>query len=850
MRLQRRAAPGPGDRGVVPLERLSIARLIGLVYLDTESGPTLEDLRAAAAEADGLPGRFIEALAGLRKTRDALWVHETASEYLATARQTPVVAARRGERDAGVARLERVVSAARALAARGRHARAERLLRRAATSLAARGATETAAAAACDLAHLQLDRSRPLPALEWFARAREWSGEPAVTLRSLIGTGESLLDQGRLIEAEATLRTAITVLREPDTAPARRLLAETLAARGDLEAAKDALAAATGPETARSLALASEIERRLGRIAVAGRLAADALASAGADDPVSTCEAHLAAMQVQALLRNRCEVQRHSQQARMAARRARSPRLALRTAAESLRCLSLCGASMSSIRRARLMTAAARLPLLRQAQVRVAVAGIDTEVRRIASRIGALSLVDEGERPSATIDALERLLQIVHDAADEADALRALAEHLLQALNACSVTIRLAEPRRQVAAAGRAWPADTTVTECVLDGGAGRIQDGVVPEAAEPVRAGGQTIGCIAARWTSGAAPAAARIAESLRVAAAAIGPVLRAFSVSAPQPPGPHADDLLGPGPAAETIRDAIRRAALAPYPVLIEGESGSGKEIVARAIHSRSLRRARRFCAINCAAVADDLFEAELFGHARGAFTGAVVERPGLFEDADQGTLFLDEVGELSARAQAKLLRVLQEGEVRRVGENHARKVDVHIVAATNRSLQGEVVSGRFRADLRFRLDVIRIRIPPLRERPDEVPWLAGMFWADAARRVGTQASLSSDSVSALARYDWPGNVRELQNVIAALSVHAPRRGRVGASLLPAHVAGLAARATTTFDEARLEFERRFVRAALARTGGRKAAAAGQLGVSRQGLAKMMKRLGIADP
>ena len=176
--------------------------------------------------------------------------------------------------------------------------------------------------------------------------------------------------------------------------------------------------------------------------------------------------------------------------------------------------------------------------------------------------------------------------------------------------------------------------------------------------------------------------------------------------------------------------------------------------------------------------------------------------------------------------------------------------RKVDVRIVAATNRSLQGEVVSGRFRADLRFRLDVIRIRIPPLRERPDEVPWLAGMFWADAARRVGTQATLSSDLVSALARYDWPGNVRELQNVIAALSVHAPRRGRVGASLLPAHVAGLAARATTTFDEARMEFERRFVRAALARTGGRKAAAAGQLGVSRQGLAKMMKRLGIADP
>ena len=675
-------------------------------------------------------------------------------------------------------------------------------------------------------------------------------GNPAITLRSLAGTGESFLDEGRLTDAEAALRTAIATLREADTFPARRLLAETLAARGDLDAARDALGAAKGPTTGRALALTSEIERRLGHVAAAGRLAADALASATLDDHVGGCEAHLAAMQVQALLRNRSEVQRHAHEARAASRKARAPRLALRTAAESLRCLSLCGVGISPTRRARLLTAGRRLPLLRQAQLRVAVIGIDPEVRRIASRIGALSLVDEGERPSASVDALERLLQIVHDAADEADALRALAEHLLQTLNACSVTIRSAAPRRQVAAAGRAWPADTAVTECVLDGGSGRIHDGVVPEAAEPVRAGGQTIGCIAARWTSGAAPAVGRIAESLRVAAAAIGPVLRAFSVSAPQPPGPHADDLLGPGPAAEAIRDAIRRAALAPYSVLVEGESGSGKEIVARAIHSRSLRRARRFCAINCAAVADDLFEAELFGHSRGAFTGAVAERPGLFEDADQGTLFLDEVGELSARAQAKLLRVLQEGEVRRVGENHARKVDVRIVAATNRSLQGEVVSGRFRADLRFRLDVIRIRIPPLRERPDEVPWLASMFWADAARRVGTQATLSSELVSALARYDWPGNVRELQNVIAAVSVHAPRRGRVGASLLPPHVAGLAARTTTTFDEARIEFERRFVRAALASTGGRKAAAACQLGVSRQGLAKMMKRLGIADP
>jgi transcriptional regulator with PAS, ATPase and Fis domain len=383
----------------------------------------------------------------------------------------------------------------------------------------------------------------------------------------------------------------------------------------------------------------------------------------------------------------------------------------------------------------------------------------------------------------------------------------------------------------------------------VLNAGAGIFREGPAPEAAEPIRAAGATIGCIVARWVPGTCPAAQRAAEALRIAAAATAPLLRGFSTRGPDPPGPHPDDLLGPGPVAESVRDAIRRAAMAPYPVLIEGESGAGKEIVARAIHTRSHRRGRRFCAVNCAALTDDLLEAELFGHVRGAFTGALVDRTGLFEEADQGTLFLDEVGELSPRAQAKLLRVLQEGEVRRVGESHSRRVDARIVAATNRSLQEEVDAGRFRADLRYRVDVIRIRIPPLRERPDEVPWLVATLWADAARRVGTRATLSADLVSALARYDWPGNVRELQNVMAALAVQAPSRGRVGPALLPAHVASGAARMTASFDEARIEFERRYVRAALARAAGRKTIAARQLGVSRQGLAKMMKRLGLAD-
>ena len=232
---------------------------------------------------------------------------------------------------------------------------------------------------------------------------------------------------------------------------------------------------------------------------------------------------------------------------------------------------------------------------------------------------------------------------------------------------------------------------------------------------------------------------------------------------------------------------RGAVERAAGAPFTVLVEGESGSGKELVARALHRRSLRRDRPFSAVNCAALPDDLVDAELFGHSRGAFTGAFAERAGVFEESHLGTLFLDEVGELSPRAQAKVLRTLQEGEVRRVGENIPRRVDVRLVAATNRDLRQEVAAGRFRLDLMYRLDVIRITVPALRDRREDIPLLAEHFWRAAAERVGSRAVLSAQTLGALARYDWPGNVRELQNVLAALAVRAPRRGVVPPSALP---------------------------------------------------------------
>jgi transcriptional regulator with GAF, ATPase, and Fis domain len=383
----------------------------------------------------------------------------------------------------------------------------------------------------------------------------------------------------------------------------------------------------------------------------------------------------------------------------------------------------------------------------------------------------------------------------------------------------------------------------------VLLGAGAVFHDGVTPEVVSPVRSAGSTTGSIAIRWIAGANPPWDRVRDQLRIMAATAAPLLRAWRPAETRTADDASfpDDLLGRSAIAEGLRDAIRRAAVAPYPVLIEGESGCGKELVARAIHARSPRRGRRLCAVNCAALTEDLLEAELFGHARGAFTGASVEREGLFEDADQGTLFLDEVGELSARAQAKLLRVLQEGEVRRVGENVSRRVDVRVVAATNRRLEDEVQVGRFRGDLRFRLDVIRIRVPPLRERGEDIPWLAERFWSEAVSRVGSRATLGPDLLAALAKHYWPGNVRELQNVIASLAVQGPRRGRVPLALLPAQLAHEAYCEGTGFDEARDAFERRFVRAALARAGGRRNIAAEQLRVSRQGLTKIMKRLGI---
>jgi transcriptional regulator with GAF, ATPase, and Fis domain len=226
---------------------------------------------------------------------------------------------------------------------------------------------------------------------------------------------------------------------------------------------------------------------------------------------------------------------------------------------------------------------------------------------------------------------------------------------------------------------------------------------------------------------------------------------------------------DIIGSSPALQNVLSQIEMVAPTDASVLILGESGTGKELIARALHERSRRAKGTLVKVNCASIPRELFESEFFGHARGAFTGAIKDRAGRFELADGGTLFLDEVGEIPLELQSKLLRVLQEGTFERVGEDRTRKTDVRIVAATNQDLRAEIAAGHFRQDLYFRLSVFPLSLPPLRERRADIPALAQHFVAQSARRLGRAIpTLNTTPLAQLTNYDWPGNIRELQHVI----------------------------------------------------------------------------------
>jgi two-component system response regulator HydG len=293
----------------------------------------------------------------------------------------------------------------------------------------------------------------------------------------------------------------------------------------------------------------------------------------------------------------------------------------------------------------------------------------------------------------------------------------------------------------------------------------------------------------------------------------------------------------------------DLARRVAKVDSTTLITGESGSGKERIARLVHEESTRAAGPFIAVNCGAITETLLEGELFGHARGAFTGATQDRPGLLEAANSGTLLLDEIGEVSPGMQVKLLRALQEREVRRVGENKTRRVDVRIVAATNRDLAQGVASGVFRQDLYYRLKVVELRVPALRERRDDLLPLARVLLAEAALRMKRNISgLAPSAADQLLRYEWPGNVRELENAMER-AVALARGSRVEIDDLPEEIRQVFPKPVVAHGHVRpLEhIEKEYILAALALNGGNQTHTAEQLQIGSATLYRKLKGYGL---
>jgi two-component system response regulator HydG len=315
----------------------------------------------------------------------------------------------------------------------------------------------------------------------------------------------------------------------------------------------------------------------------------------------------------------------------------------------------------------------------------------------------------------------------------------------------------------------------------------------------------------------------------------------------------------MIGRGPLMQDLFALIRRLAPHVRTALITGETGTGKELVARALHRTGPRRDRRFVTVNCSAVVESLFESELFGHVRGAFTGATENKPGLFEAADGGTLFLDEIGELPPSVQAKLLRVLELGEVHRVGSLEPRRVNVHVIAATNRDLRLEVGAGRFRSDLYYRLNIVEVKLPPLRDRREDIPYLTAAFVRDAADRLGKPLEgLTPGAERLLAGAAWEGNVRELRNVMERACILADTPFITERELMVTVAPEMARSAASAVGrvpppsdhdgESLAAVERDHIQRALAKAGGNKKAAAQMLGLSRRALYRRLERLDLA--
>ena len=873
-----------GVRGIA-LERHNHTTLAGAIVPSHIPAGFIQRITTAARRARGLPGRFDALLWGERHMRvidggKTPRAAESTVQY-GEERRFAIPGERAGElvewpSPGELAALRKRLQSARTLVGQGRHASGERALRQVGAQLARRRDWAHAAQAFEALAMFLVRRGRLRDAQAVLAEARESSTqgeETSVMNRIAILTGLALTDEARLDEAEAVLTGAEAAahgLEEPGVARHARLaLARCQFWQGRFDAAAGTLSRiedVTLPdeEMVRVAALRSRVA--VGRLDFEEAITQSAAAlnrARRASSPELIAIAAGAAAFAHLSVGDHAAVGADVEQAVLAARRCHHPLLGLRArllGADSERRQNRRGPGLLLCQRIRRLQSHS-LPLVVRARVDLladlltreggdeeTLAARHSQVTGLAALRLFVPMPPSIDRHSASITDIVSILQCCQAADDEAQVLAGLCARLRSRLQAAGVGFFLEEAsvftpvafdgaRVEPTLAARVAAIDQPITPHYLSG---RI------EAGAPVRYGGRRIGVLLVRWSLGIECDSKDVVVLLATAATAAGPAVAAI-VSHRAAARPRASELLGISAAMVDVRTAIERAAPAPFSVLVEGESGTGKELVARALHRQSSRRERPFSTLNCAALPDDLVESELFGHSRGAFTGAVAERSGVFEEAHSGTLFLDEIGELSPRAQAKVLRTVQEGELRRVGENTPRRIDVRLVAATNRDLRQEVAAGRFRLDLLYRLDVIRISLPPLRSRRDDIAVLAEHFWRDATARLGSRATLSLATLSQLARYDWPGNVRELQNVLAALAVRTPRRGVVQPSALPPEFGDAGRAEVSSLEAARRTFDAQFIRAALARTGGHRARAARELGVTRQGLTKLMVRLGL---
>jgi len=751
----------------------------------------------------------------------------------------------------------------------GRHAAAERTLRAAIAALDRRGEVARAGEAGMRLGRLLLDRGRAQEAIGVLEDAHsrfQRAHVPLHAIRATVEVGMAQVELARPADAERSCRVAYAAAATEanlDTATlAATALVRVLLWQERFTDAREILESTSpcgDPELiARYWCLAARLNLVDRRLTDARRALERARPSASACTPAIESLVRRWEAVVQAHVGDVEALQVHVAAGLAAARAARLPLRAVK-----LR-LVLIEGFVDADRRGPARRLAAHLgrlapstlpPVLRErvnallkrihsGEIQVASRPREACARETMVRFHSAATTGAG----GELDGLSDLLSLSHQVEDEVEALTRAVVSIRKQTHAVGAAIsgRMKDGIHLLASTGGSSHA---VARRCVDAGftIGPEPSGGWVETAVPIRYLGRVIGALTLRWTGEGLERSQRAMAFVSAAAAACAALTYVLVERHAVPDHAGAPlDLVGGSPAIEEVRRAVGRAANAPFTVLIEGESGSGKELVARAVHRAGNRRDRPFSALNCAAMPEDLVDVELFGHAKGAFTGASGERLGLFEGADGGTVFLDEVGELSTRAQAKVLRVLQEGEIRRIGENVTRSFDARLVAATNRPLRGEVEAGRFRQDLLYRLDVIRIVVPPLRERVEDIPLLAAHLWQQSALRMGSKAVLGQGVLSALARYDWPGNVRELQNVLSALVVAVPRRGVVGASQLPPAVARATHSAShESLECARTAFERRFVRAALARAAGHRGQTASALGLSRQGLSKLMQRL-----